>query len=221
MAPWNGPNQNSLLQACHDGSSCDVRRSTNSTDCCLNIESEQTTKTQAEDVADAHRILGQETGESRHPDNASTPAADSSLIVLLSRRRTRNVGRRLLNENAVVDFLVGRFGRRRVARFGDGRVDLTTAGRLFSRAAAVVGVHGGAFYNILLAPRGCAVVELMPLVVDDRRRRPPRRLAHTIIWRVADALGHSYWRLYADASSPRHDVTLSVDKLRSALASVT
>ena len=94
-----------------------------------------------------------------------------------------------------------------------------TASRLFSRAVAVVGIHGGAFYNVILARRRCVVVELMPLVA--RRRHVPRRLAHTIIWRTADALGHIYWRLYAQTASPSGDVTLSINKLRSALAGVT
>jgi len=147
--------------------------------------------------------------------------ANSSLIILLSRRWTRNAGRRLLNEDAIVEFLAGRFGRRRVVHFGNGRVDLTTASRLFSRAAAVVGVHGGAFYNIILAPPGCVVVELMPLIASYGRVAAPRQLAHTVVWRMANALGHTYWRLYTLTSSPRSDVTLSIDKLRSALASVT
>lgn len=146
---------------------------------------------------------------------------NSSLVVLLSRRWTRNGGRHLLDENAVLDYLVDRFGPQRVLRFGSGRVDLTTASRLFSRAAVVIGVHGGAFYNIILAPLGCRVVEVMPLVAGHGHLVSRSRLAHTVVWRMADALGHTYWRLYASTSSPRSDVTLSVDKLRSALSGVT
>jgi len=180
----------------------------------LNTESEWSNS-----VVDDHGgPLGGKNEDSRHHGGREL-TANSSLVILLSRRWTRNAGRRLLNENAVLDYLLGRFGHRRVTRFGDGRTDLATAGRLFSRAVAVVGVHGGAFYNIVLASRGCVVVEVMPLVDHVA---PPGGLAHTVVWRVAGALGHTYWRLYANATSSRRaDVTLSIDNLRSALSGVT
>jgi len=200
-----------LLQTCqHRGKACDVHQNT------------ERNMSAVDDPDTPHRSLDEKNEDIRRHGGRET--ANSSLVILLSRRWARNAGRRLLNENAVVDYLVGRFGRRRVARFGDGRTDLATADRLFSRAVAVVGVHGGAFYNIVLAPRGCVVVELMPLVaryghVDGT---PPGGLAHTVVWRMAGALGHTYWRLYANAtSSPRTDVTLSIDNLRSALSGVT
>lgn len=215
----------SRLQACQDRSSCDAHGQTGNTTCCLHGESSgQTTTTSVVDPAHQRSSRGHETRDIRSQvssSSSSASAANGSLVVLLSRRWSRNGGRRLLNEKAVLEYLVGRYGRGRVARFGDGRVDLTTAGRVFARAAAVVGVHGGAFYNVMLAPRGCVVVELMPLIAaGPRPGHPPRRLAHTIIWRLADALGHTYWRLYALTASPRSDVTLPVDKLRAALADV-
>ena len=215
-----------LLYACQDRSGCDAHREPDRTTCCLYGESEPT-ETSAEDPAARHKRFGEQTRDIQHQVTSNTgitntSSANSSVIVLLSRRWSRNGGRRLLNENAVFDYLVGHFGRPRVARFGNGRVDLTSASGLFSRAVAVVGVHGGAFYNIILARPSCVIVELMPLVARRRHlAAPPRRLAHTIVWRLADALGHTYWRLYAATSSLRGDVTLSINKLRSALAGVT
>ena len=190
---------------------------------CLYDEPELNTSTRDPDAQ--HKTRGDKDGDVQRSVQSTVAGAstsNSSLIILLSRRWTRNSGRRLLNENVVLEYLLGRFGRHRVARFGNRRVDLTTARRLFSRATAVVGVHGGAFYNIILAPPGCHVVEVMPLVAGGGYLpAPPRRLAHTVVWRVADALGHIYWRLYASTSSPRNDLTLPIDKLRSALSAVT
>lgn len=206
---WRRASQ--LLRAC----SSDVQQPAPH---CPFDEVEQNTSMQ--DPDGQHKTLGDKTGDIRRHIGSKT--VNSSLIILLSRRWTRNAGRRLLNENAVLVYLTARFGRQRVARFGNGRVDLTTAQRLFSRAAAVVGVHGGAFYNIILAPPSCHVVEVMPLVAGSGQLpAPPRRLAHTVVWRMADALGHMYWRLYASTSSTRSDVTLPIDKLRSVLSAVT
>ena len=203
-----------LLLACEDRGNQDAHRRTS----CLRSDRQRTTNS---DLCRSRRRLGDaETVDVRHTERKFTNTS-RSLIVLLSRRWTRNGGRRLLNENAVFDYLVDRFGRQRVARFGNGRVDLTTATALFSRAGAIVGVHGGAFYNIILAPSGCVVVELMPLVTrPGQLAAPPRRLAHTIVWRMADALGHIYWRVYSTTSSPRHDVSLAIDNLRSALTTL-
>ena len=212
---WHRASQ--LLQSCQNPSNRHERRQTMR---CLYNESLR--KTAQFDSDSQPRTLGENVQRRVGSKITNASTANSSLIVLLSRRWTRNGGRRLLNEYAVFEYLVGRFGLQRVVRFGNGRVDLTTANSLFSRAAAVVGVHGGAFYNIILAPAGCIVVELMPLVAHRGQvAAPPRRLAHTIVWRMADALGHTYWRLYAVTSSPRGDVTLSIDKLRSALTDVT
>jgi len=214
---WRRASQ--LLQACYNRSNLGVHQRTGR---CLYNESEQNTPTS--DLAGQIGALTEKNGVIQYHVGskiANASAANGSLIVLLSRRWTRNGGRRLLNENAVLEYLVGRFGLQRVVRFGNERVDLTTASRLFSRAAAVVGVHGGAFYNIILAPRSCVVVELMPLVVRHGHvAAPPRRLAHTVVWRMADALGHTYWRLYATTTSPRSDVTLPIDKLRSAITEI-
>jgi len=194
---------------------CQQTNTTSRAPCCNDSESQRTYHPD-----DQHRGLG---GGTRYTPHHVCLTNSSALIVLLTRRWSRNGGRRLLNENAILEYLVGRFGRPRVALFGNRRVDLSTAAQLFSRAVAVVGVHGGAFYNIVLAPRGCVVVELMPLVVRHGTPvlLPPRRLAHTIVWRMADALGHTYWRLYDLTSSPRSDVTLSIDKLRSSLTGIT
>ena len=215
---WRKASQ--LLQVCQNRSNTDVHRWTGR---CLYNNSEQHAST--DDPDGQQRTFGEKNGYIQHrigSKMANASAGNSSLIVLLSRRWTRNGGRRLLNENGVLEYLVGRFGVQRVARFGNGRVDLTTANTLFSRAAAVVGVHGGAFYNIVLAPPGCVVVEVMPLVTGHGHAgMPPRRLAHTVVWRMADALGHTYWRLYAATSSPRSDVSLSLDNLCSALTGVT
>lgn len=151
-------------------------------------------------------------------------------MILLLRHWSRNRGRRLLNEQAVFDALVARYGSSRVVRYGGGRhrhrIDLPTARRLFADASLVVGVHGGAFYNIVMAPVNCTVVEVMPVVTDEGRGQGqgqgqiPSGLSHTIVWRMTEALGHVYWRLYAMTSSRRGDVTLPVNRLRLVLDSI-
>jgi hypothetical protein len=166
-------------------------------------------------------------------DDTSAPSSLSpgdGLVILLSRRWGRNRGRRLLNERQIIGELDRRFGSQRVvlypSRTGrDGpsvrHLDLSTARRLFAAARLIVGVHGGAFYNVVMAPVNCTVVEIMPLIeFGERNRSVPRGLAHTIVWRMSSALGHSYWRLYETSSSPHGDVTLPVDRLRAVLDNV-
>jgi hypothetical protein len=164
---------------------------------------------------------------------SSSSSRDDGLVILLSRRWGRNRGRRLLNEREIIDELNRRFGTSRVVLYPGrtdlGRstvrdmrhLDLSTARRLFAAARLVVGVHGGAFYNVVMAPVNCNVVEIMPLVESGGSDRSvPPGLAHTIVWRMSSALGHSYWRLYETTSSPHGDVTLPVERLRAVLDSL-
>jgi len=159
--------------------------------------------------------------------NSSSSISSSRWIILLSRRRSRNRGRRLVNERLIFDQLVSRFGRSNVVLYPDrasssGRHSggLAVARRLFSSARLVVGVHGGAFYNIVMAPVNCTVIEVMPFTNTFGRRYVQQGLAHTIVWRMAAALGHNYWRLYEATSEGHSDVTLPVDRLHAVLDNI-
>jgi Glycosyltransferase 61 len=162
--------------------------------------------------------------------DALVPSTSGGFVILLSRRWGRNRGRRLLNERQIFDELVRRFGTSKVVlypgRTEDGpsrdpppvrHLDMSSARRLFAAARLIVGVHGGAFYNIVMAPTNCTIAEVMPLIESDRHRFVPPGLAHTIVWRMSAALGHFYWRLYVNTSSPHGDVTLPVERLRTVL----
>ena len=86
---------------------------------------------------------------------------------------------------------------------------------LFSQAEAVVGPHGSALTNIVFAPPGCVVVDMIPRAVKKKY----------VLWTLAEASGHRYWYFVADSVSKRksegryvtgplhRDVTIPLAKL--------
>ena len=86
-------------------------------------------------------------------------------VVLLTRARHHNPGRNIVNFAAVVAFLRRRYARRlRVFRGG---LTLRESSALFGKARLVIGVHGGAFYNVLFCRDDATVVEVRISVIPD------------------------------------------------------
>lgn len=146
---------------------------------------------------------------------SSPGSSSSSIVVLLTRRLSRNRGRRMINEREVIQMLTDEFGNRLVVFRGQHVLSDVMA--LFQRAAVVIGIHGGAMYNLSFCSAGTVVVELMPVTGDGLMLR---RLSHSIFWRMADALGQKYWRLYIRAHSDDGDVIVPLEKLRSVLIAI-
>ena len=86
-------------------------------------------------------------------------------VVLLTRARHHNRGRNIVNFPAVVAFLRRRYARRlRVFRGG---YTLRESSAMFGKARLVIGVHGGAFYNVLFCRDDATVVEVRISVIPD------------------------------------------------------
>ena len=82
---------------------------------------------------------------------------------------------------------------------------------LFGKAKIIIGVHGGAFYNMLYAPKGTNIIEVMP---TDSKGVSPRGLAHTIIWHMAALLDQPYWRIPVNSLTKTNNVQLNIAKLK-------
>ena len=137
-------------------------------------------------------------------------------VILLTRGGARNGGRTMLNNNAVVNFLRQRYGNMLIIFRGN--LPFSESVSLFGGAKLVIGVHGGAFYNILLARSKLHVVEIMP--VTDKGDVVPSYLGHTIIWSIADMLNHTYWRLNATPQNKLGSVVVDIVKLANILDKV-
>jgi len=70
-----------------------------------------------------------------------------------------------------------------------------------------VGPHGAGFTNMLFAPPGLKVVDLID----------PNRLSHAyVFWSMAEEIGHEYWYLVADpvpGTTGEDDTSVPLDKL--------
>jgi capsular polysaccharide biosynthesis protein len=83
---------------------------------------------------------------------------------------------------------------------------------LFSTAEAIVAAHGAGLTNMLYAPPGALVVEM----VDTKSHS-----VGYIYWTMAEALGHEYWYFtidsIADGHSERPDTFVPIEKLQATL----
>ncbi len=139
-------------------------------------------------------------------------ARGNAHVILLTRAKSLNSGRRLVNSDNVTSVLRKRYGRRLVIFRGG--YNLNQSIELFSRASLMVGVHGGAFNNMFYATKGTAVVEVMPTKTDGQISNT---LAHTILWLSAVMLEEQYWRICESPLNPQGDVQLSISKLKHVL----
>ena len=160
----------------------------------------------------ARRMLGA-------PDEPLVPQSQAS-VILLTRAKQHNPGRKLMNSEEVLHFLLHRYGGNRVVLFKGG-YSLAQSIDLFGKAKIIIGVHGGAFYNMMYAPRGTHVIEIMPTGSDGEI---PRGLAHGIIWKMAGLLGQPYWRIpimpLAKSIMTSTNVQLNIAKLKGILDKV-
>ena len=136
---------------------------------------------------------------------------NNTFVILLNRRHSaRNPGRVILNHDHVASFLKQRYGDR--FHSFHGVYDLQRAFSVFGKARMIIGVHGGAFYNLNFSPRQTTIVEVMPVWGDEYPN-----LAHSIVWRMADALGQPYWRINQQAEDSFCNVKVNIHKLEKVL----
>ncbi len=147
------------------------------------------------------------------PEHLQVPV-DEALVVLLSRTDTRNGGRRILNQDSIFNLLCQRYRRRRTVVF-HGPASLSETLHLFSRALIIVGVHGGAFYNMNFSPRGTHIIEIVP-TRESGTMVPDKRLFH-VFWEQASLLRQVYWRISEPPRADNGDVMVSESKLSAVL----
>ena len=133
-------------------------------------------------------------------------------IILLNRARSHNGGRNIKNQKEIIKYLRSRYG----SNFNSNkpRDSLAKTKGLFSEARIIIGVHGGALYNLNLAPPECHVVEIMPVSASGH---VSKRLAHTIVWQMSSAIGQKYWRLGLQPVDNFDNVNLPVSRLEQVL----
>ena len=141
---------------------------------------------------------------------------NNGLIIILTRQGARNGGRAIVNNDALIHFLHERYRDKLFVCHGN--LSFSECRALFGQAKVVIGVHGGAFYNILLAHSKLHVVEIMP--VTDKGDVVPSYLGHTIIWSIADMLNHTYCHLNSKAQNSLGNVYVDLGKVAKILAKV-
>ncbi len=144
------------------------------------------------------------------PDKLSVPLKEA-FVVLLTRAKSRNGGRHILNQNAVLGLLNDHYGTNRVILFKGG-YNLAQSIDIFGKAIIVIGVHGGALYNMNLSPPGTHIVEIMPTEKSGRMG------GYNIMWGMADILDHVYWRICEEPVSK--SVNVDLQKLKKLLVMI-
>lgn len=137
-------------------------------------------------------------------------------VMLLTRAGSTAGGRRIINQPQLLDYLQERFGVGNVLLFS-GRYSLQEAKTIFSDVRIMLGPHGGAFYNMMYAPRDTVVVEFGP--VPQGGGDIPS-LPHAIFWRIANLIGQPYWRIPIVQENSQNDMVVDLDKLTRVLDSI-
>ncbi len=143
---------------------------------------------------------------------------NNSLVILLTRAKSHKGGRRILNQKEVFQFLQARYGPSSTIQFAGG-YNLSESIRLFGAAKIVLGVHGGAFYNLNFCPRGTHVVEVVP-ANEKGPTWVDSRIGGTVnqFWHEATMLGQVYWRVFERSINQRfRNVHITMSKLKALL----
>ena len=107
-----------------------------------------------------HPLLWQAARELLSPDpsHADDGHVDETYVLLLTRARHHNPGRNIVNFHAVTAFLRRRYAG--ILRVFRGGYTLGESSALFGKVRLVIGVHGGAFYNIVFCRSDTTIVEV-------------------------------------------------------------
>ena len=136
-------------------------------------------------------------------------------VMLLNRAQSHNGGRNIKNQHEIIKYLSKRYTEKFVVY--KPQTSLAKTKQLFADVHVIIGVHGGALYNLNFAPKQCHVIELMP---TSRTGHVTRRLAHTIMWQMAAVIGQPYWRIALPPIDDFDNVILPLDRLTEVLDKV-
>ena len=142
------------------------------------------------------------------PEHHKIPHTECN-VVLLTRARSHIRGRNTVNQAEVYQYLQQRYGTNSTLLFRGG-YNLSESIQIFSKAQIVMGVHGGAFYNINFCKKGTFVIEVYPLRFGSR----------DTFWHQSAMLGHRYWRIFEKPLNKFLDVNITLNKLQIALDKV-
>ena len=135
------------------------------------------------------------------------------LIILLTRDHSKTGGRRIINMDYFISYLRGRYGHRLYTFHGNST--FSDSVKLFQKAQIVIGVHGGAFYNIIFAPKSTHIVELMPTTSEGEVM--PAYIGHTIFWAISDMLNQTYWRINSTPTDSLGNVKVEIREIEKVL----
>ena len=83
--------------------------------------------------------------------------------------------------------------------------------KLFRRVQLVIGVHSGAFYNIIFAPSSTNFVEIMPTTSECEVM--PTYIGHTLFWVISDMLNQTYWRIISTPADSLGNVKCDIREI--------
>jgi len=137
------------------------------------------------------------------------PMKDRDVIVWMSRKSgARNPGRRVLNEDDIVETLTEYAASHNARVMTWKHEDIKSAQDaidFFSHVRVILGPHGGALFNLFFAPKETAVVEFFP------RELYGRVGGNVIVWYQSTMLQQDYWRIHA--KSVGQDMEVSTDDI--------
>ena len=143
-----------------------------------------------------------------------------SRIIYMSRRKgTLSGGRRVTNEGELEKHLK-RFAQSKgyeyVSFFHTEYKSLEATMELWSTAVAIIGPHGGAFTNMLFAPKGTTVIEFLP---NGSIFTGPTFKEHLAPYQQAMALGHKYYAVMSQFSK-RDDIIVNIREVLDILSGI-
>uniref|UniRef100_A0A0G4GLZ1 Glycosyltransferase 61 catalytic domain-containing protein n=1 Tax=Chromera velia CCMP2878 TaxID=1169474 RepID=A0A0G4GLZ1_9ALVE len=141
-----------------------------------------------------------------------TPMEERKTVYWLGRggRSERNGGRRILNEKAVLDMieaLLKKRGKGEKLEVLDTKKGLPKLiEEIGKNARALVGPHGGKFFNQILAPRDTLILEIQPSSKGG-----------LYFWEIGGCLLQKYAYFVVESRAPSHDMNVPVDQLEKLL----
>lgn len=145
--------------------------------------------------------------------------APNTIIYLSRRKGSLSGGRRVTNEGELEKHLrrfAGNHGYEFVTFFHTDYKKLDGLLELFSKAVAIIGPHGGAFTNMMFAPKGTLVVEFIP---NGAIFTGPTFKEHLAPYQQAMVMGHKYFAVMSQFSR-RDDITVNIREVLEILSKI-
>ena len=149
---------------------------------------------------------------------------DGDYIVFIKRNQSvsYNKQRFITNEEDVIKLLRSIYGDRLI-EFLHSEYSVKETFKLFNKAKAIIGSHGGGMYNQYFAPNDTVIIELMPIKDNglyhgqySKSQIPP--FAHMAIWSNSNLIGQKFYRFYQKSKSTYY--TIDIEKFKAFLQNI-